>query len=44
MIAVYHKGILDQTFNNLDEACKYVQEQLDNNWSQKEDDWSYMFY
>lgn len=44
IVAIYHKGVLDQTFNNLNEASKFVQKQLDNDWSQNENDWSYMFY
>lgn len=44
MVAVYHKGVLDETFPSLPKAQAYVNEQLDLDWSEKPEDWSYVFY
>lgn len=44
MVIVYYKGIFDQTFNSLPEAENYVHTNLENDWSQKEEDYAYGFY
>ena len=41
MVIVYYKGVFDQAFPDLISAEKYVEDSLDDDWSKKEEDYSY---